>query len=159
MIYLCFLRRRKLHIPRFAASGKAHSFRCSSFPHKIFDFAGSPIRQADFISLKSCICAATYVTKPSCPTAAEKCLPTAICPHSRWRSQPLSRVSRKQRYNTLDFAKQNRVPTGMPAPLLETQRQRDVPFEIPHFPLQCIYKLRKQQLKNRKKKNAAIFAI
>lgn len=25
----------------------------------------------------------------------------------------LSRVSRKQRYNTLDFAKQNRVPTGM----------------------------------------------
>ena len=33
-------------------------------------------------------------------------------------------VSRKQRYNTLDFAEQNRVPTGMFAPLLETQRQR-----------------------------------
>ena len=53
------------------------------------------------------------VTKSACPTAAEKCLPTTICPHSRWRSQPLSRVSRKQRYNTLDFAEQNRVPTGM----------------------------------------------
>ena len=53
------------------------------------------------------------VTKSACPTDAEKCPPTAICPYSRWRSQPLSRVSRKQRYNTLDFAKQNRVPTGM----------------------------------------------
>ena len=34
-------------------------------------------------------------------------------PHRRVRRQPLSRVSRKQRYNTLDFAEQNRVPTGM----------------------------------------------
>ena len=117
-------RRRKLHIPRFAASGKAHSFRCSSFPHKISDFAGDPFSQSDFASQKSCVCAVAHITKSACPTAAEKCLPTAICPYSRWRSQPLSRVSRKQRYNTLDFAKQNRVPTGMLAPLLETQRQR-----------------------------------
>lgn len=28
------------------------------------------------------------VTKSACPTDAEKCPPTAICPHSRWRSQP-----------------------------------------------------------------------
>ena len=62
-------------------------------------------------------------------------------PHRRVRRQPLSRVSRKQRYNTLDFAKQNRVPTGQLAPLLETQRQRDAPFAIPHFPRRCIYKL------------------
>ena len=106
--------------------------------------------QADFVSQKSCICAATHVTKPACPTAAEKCLPTAICPHSRWRSQPLSRVSRKQRYNTLDFPAENRVPTGMLAPLLETQRQRDVPFEIPHFLRRRICKLQKQQLENKK---------
>ena len=53
------------------------------------------------------------VTKSACPTVAEKCLSTAICPYSRWRSQPLSRVSRKQRYNTLDFPTENRVPTGM----------------------------------------------
>lgn len=33
-------RRRKLHIPRFSASGKARSFRCSSFPHET-RFAGS----------------------------------------------------------------------------------------------------------------------
>ena len=69
--------------------------------------------QADFVSQKSCICAATHVTKPACPTDAEKRLPTAICSYSRWRSQPLSRVSRKQRYNTLDFPTENRVPTGM----------------------------------------------
>ena len=74
----CFLHRCKLHIPRFAASGKAHSFRCSSFPHKIFNFAGCPIRQADFVSQKSCICAVTHVTKSAYPTAAKKCLP----PHS-----------------------------------------------------------------------------
>ena len=74
------------------------------------------------------------VTKSACPTDAEKCLPTAICPYSRWRSQPLSRVSRKQRYNTLDFAEQNRVPTGMLAPLLETQRQRGFsPLNAPYF--------------------------
>lgn len=53
------------------------------------------------------------VTKSACPTDAEKCLPTTICPHSRWRSQPLSSVSGQKRYNILDFAKQNRVPTGM----------------------------------------------
>ena len=52
-------------------------------------------------------------------------------------------VSRNQKYNTLDFAEQNRVPTGMLAPLLETQRQRDAPFAIPHFLCRHIYKLQK----------------
>ena len=33
--------------------------------------------------------------------------------HRRVCRHPLFRVSRKQRYNTLDFAKQNRVPTGL----------------------------------------------
>ena len=66
------------------------------------------------------------------------------------RMRSLSRVSRKQRYNTLDFPAENRVPTGMLAPLLETQRQRDVPFEIPHFLRRRICKLQKQQLENKK---------
>ena len=57
------------------------------------------------------------VTKSACPTAAEKCLSTAICPYSRWRSQPLSRVSGQQRYNTLDFAEQNRVLRWTLSPL------------------------------------------
>ena len=116
-------RRRKLHIPRFAASGKAHSFRCSSFPHKISDFAGDPFSQSDFASQKSCICAVAHITKSACPTAAKKrLLPHSAAPQST--PPPLFRVSRKQRYNTLDFAKQNRVPTGQLAPLLEPPRQR-----------------------------------
>ena len=52
-------------------------------------------------------------------------------------------VCRNQRYNTLDFAEQNRVPAWMLRALLETQRQRDIPFAIPHFPRRCIYKLQK----------------
>ena len=40
------------------------------------------------------------------------CLPS-ICPDCRCRNQPLPGVSRKQRYNTLDFPTENRVPTGM----------------------------------------------
>ena len=32
--------------------------------------------QSDFASLKPCICAATHVTKPACPTGAEKRLPS-----------------------------------------------------------------------------------
>ena len=91
-------------------------------------------RQADFASQKSCICAVTHVTKSACPTDAEKCLPTTICPHSRWRSQPLSRVSRKQRYNTLDFAEQNRVPTGMlRAPIGNPASKGIFPSELPIF--------------------------
>ena len=38
--------------------------------------------------------------------------PLPICPSCRCRSQPLPGVSRKQRYNTLDFPTENRVPTG-----------------------------------------------
>ena len=74
------------------------------------------------------------VTKSACPTDAEKCPPTAICPYSRWRSQPLSSVSRKQRYNTLDFASKIVCQQGCYAPLLETQRQRGFsPLNSPYF--------------------------
>ena len=74
------------------------------------------------------------VTKSACPTVAEKCLSTAICPYSRWRSQPLSRVGRKQRYNTLDFAEQNRVPTGMlRAPIGNPASKGIFPSELPIF--------------------------
>ena len=83
------------------------------------------------------------VTKSARPTAAEKCLPTAICPYSRWRSQPLSSVSRKHRYNTLDFLVKvvchetsgffgffqsmgNTIPSEHPR-----QRETLFPFEIP----------------------------
>ena len=39
--------------------------------------------------------------------------PLPICPSRRCRRQPLPGISRKQRYNTLDFPTENRVPTGM----------------------------------------------
>ena len=74
------------------------------------------------------------VTKSACPPAAEKRLPTAICPYSRWRSQPLSSVSRKQRYNTLDFPTENRVPTGMlRAPIGNPASKGIFPSELPIF--------------------------
>ena len=42
-------RRRKLCLFRFRASTKAHPARCSSSPHKIFDFAGSPKKMRSHI--------------------------------------------------------------------------------------------------------------
>ena len=42
-----------------------------------------------------------------------KALLATLCHTAEYAATPLFRVSRKQRYNTLDFAKQNRVPTGM----------------------------------------------
>ena len=105
--------------------------------------------QSDFASQKSCICAVTHVTKSACPTDAEKCLPTTICPHSRWRSQPLSRVSRKQRYNTLDFAEQNRVPTGMlRAPIGNPASNGIFPSELPIFSSQTGTQTVKTQLEH-----------
>ena len=77
---------------------------------------------------KSCICAVTHVTKSACPTDAEKCLPTTICPHSRWRSQPLSRVSRKQRYNTLDFASKIVCQQGCSRPYWKPCVKGDFPL-------------------------------
>ena len=75
----------------------------------------------------------------ACPTAAEKCLSTAICPYSRWRSQPLSSVSRKQRYNTLDFPTENRVPTGMLlAPIGNPEPRRYSPLDTLFF-VACVY--------------------
>ena len=52
-----------------------------------------------------------------------------VCPIRR---QSLSRVSGRKRYNTLDFAEQNRVPTGCCSPLLETQSQGDIPLWTPY---------------------------
>ena len=118
---------------RVAAEGRGLIYTSASFSG-----------QSDFVSQKFCICVNTVVTKSACPTAAEKRLSASICLCRRCRSQPLSSVSRKQRYNTLDFPTENRVPTRMLAPLLETQRQRDAPFETPHFPRRCIYNLKNQ---------------
>ena len=72
--------------------------------------------QADFAHAKSFVLCSFQPTKSACSASTEKCLSGV--------GQPLSSVSGRKRYNTLDFAKQNRVPTGRLAPLLETPRQR-----------------------------------
>ena len=58
----------------------------------------------------------------------------SICLNDRWHSQPLSSVSRKQRYNTLDFPAENRVPTGMLlAPIGNPAPRSCAPLDTPRF--------------------------
>lgn len=61
--------------------------------------------QPDFAHAKSFVLCSFQPTKSVCSAAAEKCLSSV--------GQPLSGVSGRKRYNTLDFPKENRVPTGM----------------------------------------------
>ena len=95
---------------RVAAEGRGLIYTSASFSG-----------QSDFVSQEFCICVNTVVTKSDCPTAAEKRLSASICLCRRCRSQPLSSVSRKQRYNTLDFASKIVCQQGCFSPLLETQ--------------------------------------
>ena len=82
--------------------------------------------QADFAHAKSFVLCSFQPTKSACSASAEKCLSGV--------GQPLSSVSGRQRYNTLDFAAQNRVPAECCSPLLETQSQRDcIPLDTPFF--------------------------
>ena len=97
----------------------------------LYIYLFSLLRPDRFCDSNSCICGNTAVTKSVCPTAAAKCLPDAICPHSRWRSQPLSDVRREQRYNTLDFASKIVCQQGCFSPLLETQSQGISPLWTP----------------------------
>ena len=109
---------------RVAAEGRGLIYTSASFSG-----------QSDFVSQKFCICVNTVVTKSACPTAAEKRLSASICLCRRCRSQPLPSVSRKQRYNTLDFpswlsANSCKIvcQQGCCSPLLETQSQGDIPI-------------------------------
>lgn len=58
--------------------------------------------------------------KSAYPTDTEKSLSTIICQCCRYHSQPLSSASRKQRYNTLDFANKMVCQQGCCSPLRET---------------------------------------
>ena len=61
--------------------------------------------------------------------------PLPICPSCRCRSQPLPGVSRKQRYNTLDFPRESRVPTGvLLAPIGNPEPKGLCPSEHPACP-------------------------
>ena len=59
--------------------------------------------QSDFAFQKSCICVTLVSQNPPVLLPQKSVCQPLSARQSRWRSQPLSRVSRKQRYNTLDF--------------------------------------------------------
>ena len=89
--------------------------------------------QSDFVFQKSCICVILMSQNPPV-LLPQKSVCCHTLPHRRVRRQPLSRVSRKQRYNTLDFAEQNRVPTGMlRAPIGNPASKGIFPSELPIF--------------------------
>ena len=59
------------------------------------------------------------------------------------RKHPLSSVSGRRRYNTLDFPQENRVPTGRFHPYWKPRIQGICyPFEIPARLCMCSYKLK-----------------
>ena len=62
------------------------------------------------------------------------------------RMRSLSRVSRKQRYNTLDFAEQNRVPTGMLRAPIGNPATKGCSLCNPSFPSQVHIQTAKKQL-------------
>ena len=89
--------------------------------------------QSDFAFQKSCTCV-TLVSQNPPVLLPQKSICRHTLPCCRARRQPLSRVSRKQRYNTLDFAKQNRVPTGMlRAPIGNPASKEIAPLCTPHI--------------------------
>lgn len=60
--------------------------------------------------------------------------PLSICPGCRCHSQPLPGVSRKQRYNTLDFPRESRVPRKA-LPSFGNLPSRGTPFPSGGLPL------------------------
>ena len=71
--------------------------------------------QPDFAHAKSFVLCSFQPTKSACSAAAGKCLSSV--------GQPLSSVSGRKRYNTLDFASKIVCQQGCFSPLLETQSQ------------------------------------
>ena len=69
--------------------------------------------QPDFAHAKSFVLWLFQHTKSACSATAEKCLSDV--------GQPLSSVSGRKRYNTLDFASKIVCQQGCFSPLLETQ--------------------------------------
>ena len=96
------------------------SFRTASR----FSMSTTP-EQPDFAHAKSFILCSFQPTKSDCSAAAEKCLSGV--------GQPLSSVSGRQRYNTLDFASKIVCQQGCFSPLLETQSRGATPLWTPRI--------------------------
>ena len=89
--------------------------RCHRKPFRFaarFPMPTTP-EQPDFAHAQSFVLCSFQPTKSVCSAAAEKCLSSV--------GQPLSSVSGRQRYNTLDFASKIVCQQGCFSPLLETQ--------------------------------------
>ena len=82
--------------------------------------------QPDFAHCKFLVFCSLQPTKSACSAAAEKCLSGV--------GQTLSSVSGRKRYNTLDFPKENRVPTGMLLAPIGNPEPRDcIPLDTSHI--------------------------
>ena len=81
--------------------------------------------QPDFAHAKSFVLCSFQLTKSACSATAEKCLSGV--------GQPLSSVSGRKRYNTLDFASKIVCQQGCFSPLLETQSRGISPLWTPHI--------------------------
>ena len=132
-IYLCFhvvANSISLASPRAA---KLTHFVAPPFPTKSLILWGAP--SASRILLLKNPAFVLYLTSQNPPVLLPRksvCCHTLL--HRRVRRQPLSSVSRKQRYNTLDFPAENRVPTGMLcAPIGNPASKGIFPSELPVF--------------------------
>ena len=81
--------------------------------------------QPDFAHCKFLVFCSFQPTKSACSAATEKCLSSV--------GQPLSSVSGRKRYNTLDFASKIVCQQGCFSPLLETQSQGIASLWTPHI--------------------------
>ena len=89
--------------------------RCHRKPFRFaarFPMPTTP-EQPDFAHCKFLVFCSFQPTKSACSAATEKCLSSV--------GQPLSSVSGRKRYNTLDFASKIVCQQGCFSPLLETQ--------------------------------------
>ena len=89
--------------------------RCHRKPFRFaarFPMPTTP-EQPDFAHCKFLVFCCLQPTKSACSAAAGKCLSSV--------GQPLSSVSGRKRYNTLDFASKIVCQQGCFSPLLETQ--------------------------------------
>ena len=80
--------------------------------------------QADFAHAKSFVLCSFQPTKSACSAAAEKCLSGV--------GQPLSSVSGRKRYNTLDFASKIVCQQGCSRPYWKPRAKGFHPFGYPH---------------------------
>ena len=101
--------------------------RCHRKPFRFaarFPMPTTP-EQPDFAHCKFLVFCCLQPTKSACSAAAGKCLSSV--------GQPLSSVSGRKRYNTLDFASKIVCQQGFFSPLLETQSQGIAPLWTPAY--------------------------